>query len=268
MKRCISNIAWDREEDDAAHALLMERGVRDLEIAPTRIWDDVEAATLDDARAWKTHLSRYGLRTTAYQALLFGLPNARIFRSPEEESACAGRVRHLADLAGAQGGGVFVFGSPKNRSRGDIPQEEAFQRARLFLRALGEYGFPRGVILGIEAIPEAYGCDFIRTVGEAVSLVRAVDHPGVRLHLDTGGLIVNEENPEEGLPPVMDQVCHVHISEPLLRNFDRPSEVHPRIAAVLQAGGYSGRVSIEMKRDPSGLDAVKKALDFVEGVYL
>lgn len=38
MKLAVSNIAWSGSEDEAALDMLLEEGIRAIEIAPTRIW--------------------------------------------------------------------------------------------------------------------------------------------------------------------------------------------------------------------------------------
>ena len=40
MRIGISNVAWNREEDEEMLALLPGLGVEALEVAPTRLWDD------------------------------------------------------------------------------------------------------------------------------------------------------------------------------------------------------------------------------------
>ena len=65
MKIAISNLAWDVDQDDAVLGLLKKHGIRGIEIAPTKIWEQPlavpseERATYGDqwaARGIEMHL--------------------------------------------------------------------------------------------------------------------------------------------------------------------------------------------------------------------
>src|SRR4029078_117158 len=97
---------------------------------------------------------------------------------------------------GAQlGAHALVFGSPKNRLRRSLEREEANEIAAEFLRELGEHAFAQRMALCIEANPPEYGGDFVTTTAEAVELCEMVDHPGIRLNADLGGMTLAGEDP-------------------------------------------------------------------------
>jgi len=79
---------------------------------------------------------------------------------------------------------------------------------------------------------------------------------------------MNKENVEEAISANRDIIGHVHISQARLESFAQPWEGHGRLAAILREVGYDGLISIEMKRQDSGLDAVRNAICFARDTYL
>src|SRR5438552_1722928 len=88
-------------------------------------------------------------------------------------------------LGGQLGAGPLVFGSPKNRIRGDLTFDEALKIAVPFFRSAAGNAQKNGTILCLEPNPPEYGCDFVTNTREALSVVEQVAHPGFRLHLDS-----------------------------------------------------------------------------------
>ena len=64
--------------------------------------------------------------------------------------------------------------------------------------------------------PGAYGCDFLMDAVESTSFVRAVDSPGVRLHLDAACMALAEDDATERVRAGADVLAHVHVSAPEL----------------------------------------------------
>lgn len=266
MKLCVSNIAWNPADDVAAHELLHNAGVTLIELAPTRTWPDLASVTTEQAKTLHASLAHDGLQPAAFQALLFGRGNLQLF-NPATRDASLTYLKRVVKLAAQLGAAALVFGSPKNRLRGDLPPAEAFAQAADFFRALGAHAAALGVRVCIEPNPRDYGCDFVTTVAEAAALVRAVDSPGFRLHGDAGELTMNREDIEAVLGEHGGLLGHFHISEPFLGAFGAPLGDHRRIARALVACGYDGPLSIEMKAQFDGLAAVAQAVRYARENY-
>src|SRR6185437_14047549 len=116
----------------------------------------------------------------------------------------------------ALGAHVLVFGSPKNRLRGDLPLDSAISIACDFFQELGDAAASHGVSLCIEANPAAYGCDFVTTTAEAADLCRRVNHPAIRVNGDLGGMTMSGETPAQALENAGSYIGHFHASEPQL----------------------------------------------------
>jgi len=268
MKLTVSNIAWSVEEEDAVARDLREWGAAGVEVAPTRIWPDLSQAPAREVAAYRAFWEDHGLRVSSMQALLYGQPELRIFEGPEVRDATLAYLEHALEIGAILGAGVLVFGSPKNRQRGDLDPEPAHAVALEFFRRLGVRAQAHGVAIGLEANPTDYQCDFLTTHGELSAFVRAVDHPGVAHHLDLGGALLCGDDEAEAVAGGW-PLSHVHLSEPFLNGIGRHPEAHDRLAHALRAKGYSGWISIESRRDEAdALGRVEQAVAFVTERYL
>lgn len=245
MQLAVSNIAWEPREDDAVAEVLRREGVGGVEIAPTK-WRPApyDAATEDVAdyrRSWEDR----GLRIVSLQSLLFGRPDLQLFGTAEARAALADYLRRVIDFGAAVGAGALVFGSPKNRLRGSFELSEATAIAAEFFRELGEHASARKIAFCIEANPVEYGCDFVTTTAEAVALCALVDHPGIRINADLGGMTLAGEDPRASIEAAGRFVAHVHASEPHLGELGAGG--HAAAARALRDIKYEGWVSVEMR---------------------
>ena len=251
MKLAISNIAWSQTEDAAIGEVLRHEGVHAVELAPTA-WRErpLEAPTADVLalrRAWEDR----GIAVVALQSLLFGRPDLQLLGSDASRTSLLDHLRRTVDFAAVLGARALVFGSPKNRRRGDLPLRDALGIAHEFLRAIGEYAYERDTVLCLEANPPAYGCDFVTTTAEAVQLCRAVDHPGVRVNGDLGGMTLAREDIAPAIALAAPVLGHFHASEPHLAETGSGA-AHGAAGAALRAAGYTGWISIEMRAADRG----------------
>jgi sugar phosphate isomerase/epimerase len=260
VKLAISNIAWQRSEDAVVAELMAATGVNGLELAPTAVWPDplvAAAAEVDAVRDW---WMERGITVVALQALLFGRPELQVFGDAAVRAATLDHLEGMMVLAARLGAGPLVFGSPKNRIRGEIPMDEALEIATEFFREAGRRAEANGVVLCVEPNPKDYGCDFVTTAAEGMRLVQAVAHPGFALHLDAGALTLNKEIPAETIGAAVPLMRHFHASEPHLAALGTGGTDHDGCAAGLRAAGYSGWVSVEMRRTPDGAGGLAAVL--------
>jgi sugar phosphate isomerase/epimerase len=126
------------------------------------------------------------------------------------------------------------------------------------------------ITLCIEPNPVEYECDFIITSTDALALVKQVDHPNFRLHLDTSAIFLNREDPTELIPHCLPYLHHFHISEPFLGLIGDNKNDHLSVAKSLHKSGYDGWISIEMRSGlmVSSKDAIQHALVYVKKIYM
>lgn len=265
-KLSVSNIGWTAEQDEEAFAALRGWGVEGIEVAPSRVWPGWEGATPEAGRAFREKLAGMGYEIPAFQALLYGVEGAEVFGDEAQQEILCEHITKVAALAEAMGAKLLVFGSPRSRNRGELGPEEAFSKAVDIFGRLGEICAKHQVVLGLEANPQEYKCNFVTRTQEAIELVKAVNSPGFGLHLDLGGVTLAESAPEGPLREGLELAKHFHISEPFLKGFDEPEGPHTLYAALVAASPYERWLSIEM-RSTGSLDDVERAVSFVRQHY-
>ena len=267
MRLAVSNIAWSRDNDAAVAALLRTFGVTGVELAPTVVWPDPLSISPVDVRAYRDWWDGEGFTVVALQALLFGHPELVLFGGPE---AREGMLQHLTGMIalGAQlGAQTLVFGSPRNRSVGELPADHAQAIAVEFFREIGRRATEHGVAVCIEPNPAAYHCDFVTTVAEGVALVEAVSSAGFGLHIDAGAMAINGEAIEASLALAAKSMRHFHASEPFLEPLGLGTTPHERCADALVQLGYPYWVSMEMRAPAPAADALHNPLKVLQARY-
>ncbi|MFM9328684.1 sugar phosphate isomerase/epimerase family protein [Paenibacillus mesotrionivorans] len=269
MKLSISNIAWEKEEDTKILPILKEYGFLGVEVAPTKINNPVSAITKDQLQKYRDFWNSNGIQLNAMQSLLFGRPDIILFDSKEKQQEAIGYFGDIFTIAQVLGVQKLVFGSPKNRLIKGRDQKEVFSEAVSLFEKIGELAHKKEVVFCIEPNPLQYGCDFVTTSIEALQLVKAVNHPGFGLHLDTGTMIINNESPANILEQCMPYIQHFHISEPFLDLIGSNTSIHREISIILKEYQYSNWISIEMKNNIklNNYEAVNEAIHFVAELY-
>lgn len=266
MKLSISNIAWPKEVDTAVYECLITHAVRAIEIAPTRIWPDWQYLPAD-VKAVREDLATRGLQCSSLQAIVYGQPQLKVFGTSEEKQALVAHLKHVADLAVNLGAGPLVFGAPKNRDRGDRNEATAFAEAADLFAEVGDYCSQVGACLCIEPNPADYGCTFITDSLSGAAFVRAVNSPGLRLHLDVAGMYLAGEVIAQALEAAADVLAHIHISEPYLGSFNTPQIDHLEVAKGLAAIQWDSWLSIEMRATNQPVADIKRAIQYVQETY-
>ena len=268
MRLAVSNLAIPDSATAHDLAALPQRGVAGIEVAPTRIapWD---ALTPPRLAAYRGRMADAGLMVPSLQALLFGTEGLHLLRDPAAFDAMLAHLRHVARVGVALGAGIGVFGSPRNRQRGAMPAEAAWALARdrfaVLARAVAEEGFS----LGLEPVPPVYGGDFLTVADEVIRMVAEVNHPGLRVHLDTGCVLLGGDAIATAIAAAGPALGHFHVAEPKLGPFRHPQAEHAAAAAALRRAGYDRWITIEMLEQPDGaMEAVEAAVIFAQMTYL
>ena len=269
MKLAVSSIAWSADREEQASRVLRQAGLKGIEIAPTTIWSRPTEAPVAELDAYRDRWLERGLHIIATQALLFGRPDLVLFADESTRQRTAAYLVEMMRVSARLGATAMVFGSPRNRQRGELAAPRAMDIAVRFFRPLAGAAADLGGCLCIEGNPPAYGCDFLTSTADAAEFVGRVDHPGVRLQLDTSTMALNGEDYAREIAGGVPLSGHVHASEPHLVQFGGGGTDHAAAARALRLAGYAGWVSIEMRADPRDpeLAGVAEALQRAQPEY-
>ena len=142
---------------------------------------------------------------------------------------------------------IIVFGSGGARQIPDgFDTQAAHEQLVSFCSMAGPVARHHGVTVVIEPLNRAE-CNVLNSVGECAALVREVDHPAIRLLVDTYHMLRDGDSYQD-IAANGDILSHAHIATVpnRLAPGAEPCDFTPFFYALKEAR-YSGRVSIEGK---------------------
>lgn len=196
------------------------------------------------------------------QSIWFG-KTENIFNSEEERKDLIKYTKKAIDFASEINCKNLVFGCPKNRN---INNKECdnINIAVEFFRVLGDYALKKNTILAIEPNPSIYGTNFINTTKEAFDIVKLINNDGIKVNVDLGTIINNEEDLSI-LDANINLINHIHISEPYLEKI-QIREIYKELSTILKCNNYNKYVSIEMK-NLNNLDSIKDIISYIMKIF-
>lgn len=269
MRLAISNIAWEVPDDASLVRLLKQYGVDAIDVAPGKYFPVPAQATNEEIARVRAWWAGHGIELTGMQALLFGTTGLNMFGGAQSRAAMLAHLAAVCRIGSGLGATRLVFGSPRNRDRSGLDDEQTMQIATGFFRQLGDVARGAGVTICLEPNPTCYGANFMINAVETAAVVRAVDHASIKMQFDTGALAINGEDPEQVLRDCADLIGHIHASEPNLVPLGDGSTDHQAIRAALEKYLPDHVVSIEMvaTKDEPHLAAVERALRKAAACY-
>lgn len=269
MRLSISNIAWDAEEDAAVAELLARIAVDAVDVAPGKYFPDPRQATDAQVEAVRQWWAVRGIEVTGMQALLFGTTGLNVFGAAAVQNAMLAHLEAVCRIGGGLGAKHLVFGSPKNRDCSLVGDDRVMDIACGFFSRLGDVAAHHGVVVCLEPNPAAYGANFMTSSADTAAVVRAVDHPAIRMQLDIGAVTMNGEDVGQVVATHGDLVAHVHASEPGLKILGDGGSDHALAAAALTVRLPRHVVCIEMLAsiDEPHLAAIERALRAADAAY-
>jgi sugar phosphate isomerase/epimerase len=158
-------------------------------------------------------------------------------------------------------GKFIVFGSAGARK---LPagwaREKADEQFVSLLKRLGPLAEAQNITVTIEQL-RAEECNYINHIGEGAALIRAANHPNVRMLADLYHIVCGADTPAD-LKAAMDVIVHVEIAEKEGRTVPGISgdDFRPYFK-VLKEAGYKGAVSIEGKWEPGQIAPAFKEIE-------
>lgn len=246
MRLAISNIAWDVAEDEAVAELLQRYQVDAIDIAPAKYFPQPAKATAAEMGRVKDWWAARGIEITGMQALLFGTTGLNVFGRPELQDTLLQHLEAVCRIGAGLDAPRIVFGSPKNRDRSGLSDDETMAVAVSFFRRLGDIAASHGVMICLEPNPTSYGANFMTTSAETAHVVAQIAHPAICMQFDTGALAINGEDPVAVLQGYAGMIGHIHASEPNLVPLGDGATDHGAMLQALAPCLPNHLVTIEM----------------------
>lgn len=235
-------------------------GYTGIEVAPFTIAvnaADIPASTISEMR--KT-AEGHGLQIIGLHWLLAKTTGLHLTSPDEAVRRTTSRyLETLAGLCSGLGGHVLVFGSPMQRNlQPGVTTEQAISYAADVFRTAAKTFSDLGVTLCFEPLTPKE-TDFINTCEQAVSLIRMVDHPSMKLHQDVKAMLGAETDSIPVLVERYRDICgHFHVNDTnLLGPGMGDTDFHPILKSLLDTN-YSGWVSVEVFDYSPGADVIAR----------
>jgi D-psicose/D-tagatose/L-ribulose 3-epimerase len=269
MRLAISNIAWDTSEDEKVAKLLTQYEIDAIDIAPGKYFPEPTKATDEKIARVKNWWAERGIQITGMQALLFGTEGLNVFGTPQTQKKMLQHLTAVARIGAGLGATRLVFGSPKNRDRTGLNDEQAMEIATPFFQRLGDIAQSYGVLFCLEPNPPCYGANFMRTSHETALVVHQIGHPSICMQLDSGAITINKEDIQKVLASSSNVIGHIHASEPNLVPLGDAGTDHGSIGKLLQEILPFHIVTIEMivSKNEASIVAIERALRFAVHHY-
>ncbi|NQT89548.1 sugar phosphate isomerase/epimerase [bacterium] len=197
-----------------------------------------------DPVATRRALEAAGLGATGCAVMMQG--TNLISDDPGERQAGVARLEQCVAIA-AEMGAEAVAGpiySPVGLMTGRGRTDEEWDRAVDGLRTAAECASDAGIFLAVEPL-NRFETYFVNTAADAVALIDAVDHPALKIQLDTFHANIEEKNTANAIRACGPRLGHFHASES-----DRGTPGTGQVAwvstfAALDDIGYDAWVTIE-----------------------
>ena len=242
-------------------------GYDGLEIAPFTLAPYAHQITAGQRAEARTIIAEYGLETVGLHWLLVG-PDGLHMTSPDRGvwEKTRDYFRQLIVLCHDLSGRVLVIGSPKQRNLIDGQTHDgAWHRAvELFTSVLDE-AEAAGVTLCLEPLSTAE-TDFINSVEEGMKMVRRIEHPCFKIHLDVKAMFAEGRPVAEIIRSVRaDDVGHFHVNDPNLYGPGMGALDYAPILAAIDEIGWDRWLSVEVFRfDPGGEAIARRSIEYLK----
>jgi sugar phosphate isomerase/epimerase len=245
-------------------------GYDGIELAPFTLAPSAEDISAEQRKEVRQVISDNGLETVGLHWLFAG-PSGLHMTTNDEETW--GRTRDylscLLDLCSDLGGKVLVLGSPKQRSILDgQTREGAWKKAVELLSSVLDKAGELDLNICLEPL-STNETDFINTVAEGMQMVRQINHPNMKIHLDIKAMC-SEGTP---VPDIIrsvqaDDVGHFHVNDSNLYGPGMGDVDYGPITEAIKDIGWDKWLSVEVfKYDPDPETIARKSIEYLRSYF-
>jgi sugar phosphate isomerase/epimerase len=299
MKFALCNEMFEARPMAEVCSVARRLGYHGIEIAPFTLAPSATEVSPKQRREIRKVIQDHGLEVVGLHWLFAKTPLPLHMTTPDQ--ALWQRTRDylaaLLDLCGDLGGKVLVVGSPKQRNilENQTPKG-AWRRAVEMLSLVIDQAEDLGLTICLEPLPPA-DTNFINTVEDGMKMVRQIDHPNLKIHLDVNAMssepvgwavptttlstseLVGTAHPTatDVRPPNLGHavanvirsvratdIGHFHVNDPNLYGPGMGAVDYAPIAEAVRDVGYDKWLSVEVfKYDPDPETIAQKSIDYL-----
>lgn len=252
---CVSNICINKVSQKQFASILKLYGISNVQVAPTKLignWDNTKKLPilLEDFK---------DLNICNFQSITFGISD-NIFGTFEERNRLLEHIKRVIDIAkSTKSVRTLVFGCPRNRKISSniitLEEENIFIE---FFRNLGNYCSDKNITICLEPNSKQYSCNYLNTSTEVVNIVRRINNPNIKMMIDIGSAIMEEDAIDfENI----NIINNVDISESNMEPFINISEYHYEVRKELTDRGYTRIINLEMLINDNEIETLCNSLD-------
>jgi sugar phosphate isomerase/epimerase len=285
MKFALCNEMFESRPMAEVCSVAHRLGYHGLELAPFTLAPAATEVSAKLRRQTRRTIEDHGLEVVGLHWLFAKTPWPLHLTTPDQAvwQQTHDYLAALLNLCSDLGGKVLVLGSPKQR---DIlagqTKQGAWQRAVELLSSVLDQAADQGLTICFEPLSPAE-TNFINTVGEGMQMVRQINHPNFKIHLDVKAM--SSESPpaqeskkaagDEGLEMgravagvirsvQAEDIGHFHVNDPNLYGPGMGAVDYAPIAEAVREVGYDKWLSVEVfKYDPDPETIAQKSIDYL-----
>lgn len=266
MKFALCNEMFEGRSVAEVASIARELGYQGLEIAPFTLAASATEVSAAQRKETRQAIEDQGLECVGLHWLFAG-PSGLHMTTPDEAMWQHTRdyLAALLDLCSDLGGKVLVLGSPKQRNvlENQTP-EGAWQRAVDLLSSVLDKAGDLGLTICFEPLSPVE-TNFINTVGEGMKMVRQIDHPNFKIHLDVKAMCSEGAPVPEIIRSVRSEdIGHFHVNDANLYGPGMGEVDYAPIAEAIKDVGWDQWLSVEVfKYDPDPETIARKSIDYL-----
>lgn len=242
-------------------------GYHGLEMAPFTLCRNAYEFSVDARKEAARIVRDHGLEVVGLHWLYVSTEDMHM-TSPDRKlwSAAGDYLTELVGMCADMDGKVLVIGSPNQRSLTDGQSyEDAWDRAKALFGSVLDAAAERNVTLCIEPLSPKE-TNFVNTVAEGVRMVRELDHPNFKVHLDVKAMSAEDDAvPEIIRATSLADIGHFHVNDPNLYGPGMGDVDYAPIAQAVKDIGWDKWLSVEVfKYDPDPMTIAGKSINCLE----
>jgi len=270
MKFALCNEMFEARPMAEVCSIASRLGYDGIEIAPFTLAASAEDVSAKQRKEIRQVTADNGMQVVGLHWLFAGPTGLHMTTT---DSKIWGRTRDylscLLDLCSDLGGKVLVLGSPKQRSLvAGQTKEGAWKKAVELLSSVLDKAGKLGLTICLEPLSPVE-TDFINTVAEGMQMVRQINHPNLKIHLDVKAMC-SEPTP---VPDIIRSVRardigHFHVNDPNLYGPGMGDVDYGPIAEAIKDIGWDKWLSVEVfKYDPDPETIARKSIEYLRSYF-